>query len=114
MIFAIQFLNQATKRVLNKFACLAFVKHLPKGGEPSFFLFKQAQSRTHNFAGRGIAAAFQSRGNEGVDVLAKGNARVFAHGASTLEVPIIGAIGGHNMKDKSCEQRETRFVLQVG
>mgnify|MGYP001557730327 CR=1 FL=1 len=79
MIFAIQFLNQAAKRVLNKIACLAFVKHLPKRGELGFFLFEQAQPGSHNFAGRGITAAFKLRGNEGVEMLAKGNARVLAH-----------------------------------
>ena len=80
--FAIQFLNPATKRVLYKIACPAFIKHLPKGGELGFFfLFEQAQSRVHDLAGRGIAAALHLLGNEGVEVLAKGNARVFAHWA---------------------------------
>ena len=96
MIFAIHFLNQATQRVLNEIACLAFVEHLPKGRELSFFLFEQAQSRAHNLAGRCVSAAFQLRGNEGVEVLAKGNARVFAHWAGPQEVPIIGTVGGHN------------------
>ncbi len=96
MIFTIQFLNEAAERVIDKVACFAFIKHLSKGGKLGFFLLEQAQSGSNNLAGRGIAAAFQLRGNEGVKMFAEGDAGVLAHWVNPQWVPIIGTIGGHN------------------